>query len=360
MFMPWDRAREVAREGVGKGLGLTSMFGRLLPLFGRQRKVEDLFTEAVATVFEKNPRLCLEWLGHEGLISPGLAGDGGGRVRVQTQKPLVATDTLESAGTVDMFVEVRRSPKSRRAEGGAAEAVMIESRIGSPEGKGQLRKYAEYLAGMEGYGRKTLLYVTRREDPKDGGEILSGLGGNVRFQQMRWHDFHRFRDGVEGDALAEEVKIFMAEQGMSRSYRFSAADLAALSGMPRAAGILAEARLTRMSLIHDNLNGARLSGADLSGATFSVLQGTAADLIEAERTGMSLDALGTPSATSSLQDADLSGAVLQSSRLTGCNLMSANLAGANLDRADLRGADLRFTRNVTQDQIDSAYGGADP
>ncbi len=78
---------------------MTSLFGRLLPLFGRQRKVEDLFTEAVALVFEKNPRLCLEWLGHEELISPELAGDGVGRVRVQTQKPLVATDTLDSAGS---------------------------------------------------------------------------------------------------------------------------------------------------------------------------------------------------------------------------------------------------------------------
>lgn len=123
---------------------------------------------------------------------------------------------------------------------------------------------------------------------------------------------------------------------------------------------LTEARLTRMSLIYDNLNGARLSGADLSGATFSVLQGTGADLIEAERTGTSLAAFETPTAASSLQGANLSGAVLRVSRLAGCNLMSADLAGADLDRADLRGADLRFTRNLTQDQIDSAYGGADP
>ncbi|MDP9487315.1 MAG: PD-(D/E)XK nuclease family protein, partial [Actinomycetota bacterium] len=227
-------------------------------LFGRQRKVEDLFTEAVARLFEKNQRLCLQWLGHEELVSPELANDGVGRVHVQTQKPLVATDTLDSAGIVDMFVEVRRSPESRRAEDGAAEAVMIESKIGSPEGKGQLRKYAEYLAGMEGYGRKTLLYVTRRDDPKAGDEILSGLEGNVRFQQLRWYDFHRFLDGAEGDALTEEVKVFMAEQGMSRSYRFSAADLAALSGMPRAAEILAEALDGKVRARFDRLAGPRL------------------------------------------------------------------------------------------------------
>ncbi|MDP9487685.1 MAG: PD-(D/E)XK nuclease family protein, partial [Actinomycetota bacterium] len=157
-----------------------------------------------------------------------------------------------------MFVEVRRSPESRRAEDGAAEAVMIESKIGSPEGKGQLRKYDEYLAGMEGYGRKTLLYVTRRDDPKTRDGILSGLGGNVRFQQLRWHDFHRFLDGAEGDVLTEEVKVFMAEQGMSRSNRFSAADLAALSGMPRAAEILAEALDGKVRARFDRLAGPRL------------------------------------------------------------------------------------------------------
>lgn len=37
-------------------------------------------------------------------------------------------------------------------------------------------------------------------------------------------------------------------------------------------------------------------------------------------------------------------------------MIGADFTGANLDRADLRGTDLRLTRNLTQDQIEQAYG----
>lgn len=45
---------------------------------------------------------------------------------------------------------------------------------------------------------------------------------------------------MEKDTLAEEVMTFMEEQGMASSYRFSATDLMALSGVPRAFEILDE------------------------------------------------------------------------------------------------------------------------
>ncbi len=127
---------------------MTSLLSKLLGRFRNQIRREDLFTEAVARLFERDPRLCLEWLRNEGLISPGFAGTDGWRMHVQTQKPLVVTNTLASPGIADMFIEVRRASRPRDAEVGvAAEAVMIESKIGSWEGKGQLRKYAEYLQG---------------------------------------------------------------------------------------------------------------------------------------------------------------------------------------------------------------------
>ena len=112
------------------------------------------------------------------------------------------------------------------------DVVMIESKVGSKEGQEQLRKYAEHLDRMAVAG-KTLLYVTRAYDPKDEAEICYGLDG-VGFMQLRWHDFYGFLQQVEEDELVEEVKAFMEEQGMARSYRFSAADLMALSGVPRA------------------------------------------------------------------------------------------------------------------------------
>lgn len=66
------------------------------------------------------------------------------------------------------------------------------------------------------------------------------MGENVRFEQLRWHDFYRLLLTVEKDALVEEVMAFMEEQGMARSYRFSPTDLIALSGVPRAFEIFDE------------------------------------------------------------------------------------------------------------------------
>lgn len=57
---------------------------------------------------------------------------------------------------------------------------------------------------------------------------------------MRWHDFYHFLQTVEKDAFVEEIMIFMEEQGMSRGHRFSATDLMALSGVPRAFEIFDE------------------------------------------------------------------------------------------------------------------------
>lgn len=115
---------------------------------------------------------------------------------------------------------------------------MIESKIGSWEGQDQLKRYAGHLSNMSGT-RKNLVYVTRAYDPKDENEILSGID-DVCFKQLRWHDFYRFLQTVERDALIEEVMTFMEEQDMARSYRFSTEDLMALSGVPRAFEILDE------------------------------------------------------------------------------------------------------------------------
>jgi hypothetical protein len=111
--------------------------------------------------------------------------------------------------------------------------VMVESKIGSGEGQDQLRRYGEHLDEMAGFDGKTLLYVTRGYDPKNPKEILINLSSDVRFEQLRWHDFYRFLQTVEKNTLVEEVMTFMEEQGMARTYRFSTADLMALSGVPR-------------------------------------------------------------------------------------------------------------------------------
>ncbi len=223
---------------------MTGLLGRLLPLFTGQRRVEDLFTEALARLFERRPDLCLGWLEEAGLLPPGRpSAPEGVRMLVTTQKRLVSLEPQDAGSRPDLLVEVHRSASEGPPDNGetAVDAVMIESKIGSTEGRDQLRRYAEHLGAMGSFGGKTLAYVTRAYDPKDADEILEGVDRSVRFAQLRWHDFYRFLERAgEKDALAEEVMLFMEEQGMARDYRFSATDLVALSGMPRAVEIMDE------------------------------------------------------------------------------------------------------------------------
>jgi hypothetical protein len=215
---------------------LTSLLGRLLPLFTGPRRVEDLFTEAVARLFERRPELCLAWLDSLDLLTPASEEDQR-YIRVTTQKLLVSLDEHGRGSRPDLIVEVHHAVEDAELES-SIEVVMIESKIGSVEGEDQLERYAEHLSDMSGT-RKTLVYITRAYDSKNGKDTTSGLD-NVQFEQLRWHDFYRFLQTVEKDTLVEEVMTLMEEQGMARSYRFSAADLIALSGVPRAFEIFDE------------------------------------------------------------------------------------------------------------------------
>jgi len=218
---------------------MTSLLGKLLPLFSGPRKVEDLFTEAVARLFERRPELCVGWLRSEELIPSGEEDDKV-HPRVASQKWLGTLGQQDKASRVDHQIEVQSSTADEPEGGGVvADVVLVESKVGSREGKEQLRHYAEHLHHMRTYRSKTLLYITRGYDPKERSEVISGAD-DVCFEQRRWRDFYRFLQGVEKDVLVEEVMAFMEEQGMGRDYRFSADDIIALLGLPRALDILEE------------------------------------------------------------------------------------------------------------------------
>jgi len=218
---------------------VTSLLSRLLNLFPKNVRREDLFTETVAHLFERDPRLCLEWLKDAGLLSSVATRTEEGQVRVRSQKWLGRSDQYGVANRIDLVIEVRQAVEGVE-NGTAAEIVMIESKIGSKEGPEQLRHNAEHLDAMDGFASKTLLYITRAHESKDENKILSGLGRDIGFKQLRWRDFYGFLKKVERDALVEEVMKFMEEQGMAGRQRFSAVDIAALSGALRAFEILDE------------------------------------------------------------------------------------------------------------------------
>lgn len=217
---------------------MTSLLSRLSKLFPESVPLEDLFTEAVARLFERKPDLCLAWLREEGAIPPAESENPSEEiVRVSSQRPFNSLEYHETASRPDLLIEVYGASEEDEA---TANVAMLESKIGSGEGEGQLRRYAEHLHGMPSFDSRTLLYVTRGYDPKEPEEILTGLDDQVSFKQLRWHDFYRFLDQAEPDALIEEVMAFMEENGMARGYRFSASDLMALSGVPRAFEIFDE------------------------------------------------------------------------------------------------------------------------
>lgn len=219
---------------------MTSLLGRLLRLFPESVPLEDLFTEAVARLFETRPQMCLAWLEQIGLLTAPLADTSDVAINVSTQRTFAALDHHDTDSRLDLMVEVYWPSEDSAEDGVVADVVMIESEIGSKEGPEQLRRYAEHLDRITEFGSKTLVYITRGYDPKEASEILSYLDGNVRFKWLRWHDFYRFLQTVEKDALVEEVMTFMEEQGMARSYRLSTTDLMALSGVPRAYEIFDE------------------------------------------------------------------------------------------------------------------------
>lgn len=215
---------------------MTSLLGRLLPLFIGPQRVEDLFTEAVARLFERRPELCLSWMDELGLITPASEEDQR-HINVSTQKSFVALEEHGMGSRPDLIVEVHHAVEDAESES-VKDVVMIESKLGSWEGQEQLKRYAEHLGRMTGM-KKHLIYITHAYDPKEEEDILANAQG-VGFRQLRWHDFYTFLQKVESDVLIEEVMAFMEEQGMAKSFRFSATDLMALSGVPRAFDIFDE------------------------------------------------------------------------------------------------------------------------
>jgi PD-(D/E)XK nuclease superfamily len=218
---------------------VTSLLGRMVRLFPESVPLEDLFTEAVARLFERRPEFCLAWLKDAGLLSSEKATSlQETYVRVWTQRPFAPLEHHDTGSRLDLLIEVHW-PFEELVDGGSmADVVILESKIGSGEADGQLRRYAEHLDRMTGM-RKTLVYMTRAYDPKKEEEILAGTEG-VEFCQLRWHDFYKSLQKMEADALVKEVMAFMEEQGMAKSYRLSTTDLMALSGVPRAFEIFDE------------------------------------------------------------------------------------------------------------------------
>lgn len=182
-----------------------------------------------------------------------------------------------------------------------------------------------------------------RESDEDYWPIMEILTAYVR-QNAPWSPEER-KQAEEGAAAEKK-----AEENSSEEFRPAEAQRpdpdiqAIMTVLRRRTRSFGHGEPERLDLRKTNLSGADLTGADLSGvflleANLSGAIFWRADLSRGNFTGVSL-----------------SGAFLLETNLPGANFLEANLWRADLRGADLRGANLSGALNLTQEQLEGAYG----
>jgi hypothetical protein len=107
----------------------------MLRLFPDSVPLEDLFTEAVARLFETRPGLCLAWLDEVGVLSAASVRTiGEAHVRVRTQESFASLEHHDTASRPDLLIEVYQPREEVMEDEAAAHIVMVESKIAPGKG----------------------------------------------------------------------------------------------------------------------------------------------------------------------------------------------------------------------------------
>jgi PD-(D/E)XK nuclease superfamily len=195
-----------------------SLFSRLLNLHTDRIPLEDFFTELVAHLFSTNQEILFAWLKYIGLLDTEAYLDA----YISTQRTFEGLSHHNSDSRPDIIIEL--------GDGTNNDIIFIESKIGSNEGYEQLPRYAEILDKRPNLRNKVLIYITRDFDPKDRSTIVHRIPeSNVRFIQVRWHQFYQFLKAQTDTILVEEIIKFMQEQQMAHNNQFSSIDIIALA-----------------------------------------------------------------------------------------------------------------------------------
>jgi hypothetical protein len=230
-----------------------SLLSRLLRFHGGTVSQEDFFTEVFAHLLSAYPGLCITWLNQSEALP---LGDEYSHINVTTQRPFRALEGHQYASCPDVVIELfedfaKEGVDDERPDEATVppmDVVFVESKVGSREGQDQLRRYAEHLSALPEVRHRRLVYITRDYDPKDEDEIVGGLQESdtlVGFVPLRWHEFYRTLEDYRSTSLPDsdliqEVLLFMKQNGMSQTNRLSAADVVALTGMPRMLAFMRE------------------------------------------------------------------------------------------------------------------------
>ncbi|MEH1968051.1 PD-(D/E)XK nuclease family protein [Nostoc sp.] len=202
-----------------------SLFTNLLNLHSGTKPREDFFTEIIAYFLSLNNDILLDWLKHHSIIS----NDNYSSIKISTQQEHQALAIHTEDSRLDIVVEL--------STGLNTDVIFIESKIGSTEIPGQLKKYAEILSKLPNVRHRILIYITRDYDPKEEikqyacdpkpaiKEYCLELSPKINFFQLRWYRFYGFLKERASDILAQEILIFMRNNRMSHTNQFSSVDL---------------------------------------------------------------------------------------------------------------------------------------
>jgi PD-(D/E)XK nuclease superfamily len=199
-----------------------SLFSRLLNLHTDKTPLEDFFTELVAHLFSTNQEILFAWLKYIGLLDTEAYLDA----YISTQRTFEGLSHHNSDSRPDIVIEL--------GDGTNNDIIFIESKIGSNEGYEQLPRYAEILDKRPNLRNKVLVYITRDFEPKDRVTILHRIpDSNIRFIQVRWHQFYQFLKAQTATILVEEIIKFMQEHQMAHNNQFSSIDVIALANFTK-------------------------------------------------------------------------------------------------------------------------------
>ncbi len=199
-----------------------SLFSRLLNLHTDKTPLEDFFTELVAHLFTIDRQILFAWLKYIGLLDTEAYLDA----YISTQQTFDRLNHHDSDSRPDLVIEL--------GDGSNKDLIFIESKIGSKEGYKQLPRYAEILDKLPDLRNKVLIYITRDFEPKDREIVLNRIpDSNVRFIQVRWHQFYQFLKAQTDTILFEEIIKFMQEHQMAHNNQFSSIDVIALANFTK-------------------------------------------------------------------------------------------------------------------------------
>lgn len=138
-----------------------------------------------------------------------------------------------------------------------------------------------------------------------------------------------------------------------RNWRESESNNINLSGADLSGADLSGVNLSGVNLIEANLRAVNLSGTNLRRSNFSEANLRGADLFRTDLSEAYL--FRTNLRGANLFEANLSNTTLNETEFGGANLIETNLSEADLNEANFRGANLKRAKNLTWEQISTAY-----